>query len=190
MYEINFHTKISSAWFAGHSIVFSSFSVFWSTWEYEIKFYTKGFGRKSTKFFRLRKFSSFTVSGTQAPVGKRRDVEKIKKTYNQRAKDLKRMAVGDTVPLQPKDRGGLWTKAVVERQNWPRSYDLAMGNGTRIRRNRRHLRKTKEDFQLKDEDEWESDCEVQTSQVSKLTAWQAHWLWEQARNWRTANGLL
>ena len=28
MYEINFHTKIFSAWFAGLSIVFSTFSVF------------------------------------------------------------------------------------------------------------------------------------------------------------------
>ena len=56
MYEINFHTKISSAWFTGLSIVFSSFSGFWSVWEYEIKFHTKGFGRKSTKNFAYENF--------------------------------------------------------------------------------------------------------------------------------------
>ena len=43
------------------------------------------------------------LSGTEAPVGKRRDVEKIKKAYNQRAKDLKQLAVGDTVRVQPQE---------------------------------------------------------------------------------------
>ena len=43
-----------------------------------------------------------------------------------------------------------------------------MGNGTRIRRNRRHLRTTKEDFQLKDEDQWDSDCEVQPAKSQNL----------------------
>ena len=56
MYELNFHTKISSAWFTGLSIVFSSFSGFWSIWADEIKFHTKGFGRKSTKFFAYENF--------------------------------------------------------------------------------------------------------------------------------------
>ena len=56
MYEINFHTKISSAWFTGLLIVFSSFSGLGSILEYEIKFHTKGFGRKSTKFFAYENF--------------------------------------------------------------------------------------------------------------------------------------
>ena len=61
MYEINFHTKISSAWFAGLSIVFLVFSVFWSIWEYEIKFHTKGFGRESTKFFAYENFFFYSM---------------------------------------------------------------------------------------------------------------------------------
>ena len=62
MYEINFHTKISSAWFTGLSIVFSSFSGFWSIWEYEIKFHTKGFGQKSTKFFAYENFFLYSMA--------------------------------------------------------------------------------------------------------------------------------
>ena len=61
MYEINFHTKISDAWFTGLSIVFSSFSGFRSIWEYEIKFKAKGLGRKSTNFFAYENFFLYST---------------------------------------------------------------------------------------------------------------------------------
>ena len=64
MYEISFHTKFSSTWFAGLSIVSASFYVFWSTWEYEIKFHTKGFGRKSTKSFAYENFLLYSTRTT------------------------------------------------------------------------------------------------------------------------------
>ena len=56
MYEINFYTKFSPSWFADVSQTSSGFYVFW----YEIKFHTKGFGRKSTEFS-YAQISSFTV---------------------------------------------------------------------------------------------------------------------------------
>ena len=55
-YEINFDTNFSSTWFAGLSIVSSCFHSLWSFREYEIKFHTKGYERKSTKFFAYAKF--------------------------------------------------------------------------------------------------------------------------------------
>ena len=61
MYKISFQTKLSSTWLAGILIVPPSFCFFWSTWEYKIKFHTKDFGQKGTKFLPT-KISSFTVN--------------------------------------------------------------------------------------------------------------------------------
>ena len=61
MYEISFHTKFSSTWFAGHSIVSCSFYLFLSIWEYENKFHTKGLGWKSTKFFAYENFFLYST---------------------------------------------------------------------------------------------------------------------------------
>ena len=55
MYEINFHTKFSSTWFAAFSIVSSSFHFLSSIWEYERKFHTKGFSTEKYENFRPRK---------------------------------------------------------------------------------------------------------------------------------------
>ena len=66
MYEINIHVKFSSAWFAGLSIVSSTFSFLWSISECEIKFHTKRFGRKSTKIFAYENF--FFHSSTLIPL--------------------------------------------------------------------------------------------------------------------------
>ena len=49
-YEIIFHAKFSSTWFAGLSIFSSCFYSFWSCREYEIKFHANGFERKSNDF--------------------------------------------------------------------------------------------------------------------------------------------
>ena len=55
-YEIYFHIKFSSTWFADLSMVSSCFYFFQSFREYEIIFYTKDFGRKSKKFFAYKNF--------------------------------------------------------------------------------------------------------------------------------------
>ena len=60
MYEINFHTKFSSTWFPALSIVSSRFHFLSSIWECEIKFHTKGFRAKSTKFFVYENFFSYS----------------------------------------------------------------------------------------------------------------------------------
>ena len=55
-YEINFRTKFSSNWFTGLSIVTSCFYFFWSLWGYDIKFHTKDFEQRSTKYFAYENF--------------------------------------------------------------------------------------------------------------------------------------
>ena len=59
--QINFHTKFSSTWFPALSIVSSSFHFLSSIWEYEIKFHTKGFLAKSTKFFAYENFFFYST---------------------------------------------------------------------------------------------------------------------------------
>ena len=66
--------------------------------------------------------------------------------YNQHAKDLPPLEVGDVVRIQPQQSGQPWIKALVENCSGPRSYDVMTENGTLRRRNRRHLRKTNEEF--------------------------------------------
>ena len=60
MYEINFHTKISSAWFTGLSIVFSSFPVFGHFESTKLSSIQKVLDGK-VRNFSPTKISSFTV---------------------------------------------------------------------------------------------------------------------------------
>ena len=60
MYEINFHTKISSAWFTGLSIVFSSFPVFCQFESTKLSSIRKVLDGK-VRNFSPTKISSFTV---------------------------------------------------------------------------------------------------------------------------------
>ena len=60
MYEINFHTKISSAWFTGLSIVFSSFSSFGQFESTKLSSIRKVLDGK-VRNFSPTKISSFTV---------------------------------------------------------------------------------------------------------------------------------
>ena len=60
MYEISFHTKISSAWFTGLSIVFSSFPVFGQFESTKLSSIRKGLDGK-VRIFSPSKISSFTV---------------------------------------------------------------------------------------------------------------------------------
>ena len=95
------------------------------------------------------------LKASRAPMEKRWNTTNVENAYNKSAKDLRPLEPGDIVRVQPQQRGKPWTKAAVSRRNGPRSYDMTTENGTQIRRNRRHLRKTKESsFQPEEEDEW------------------------------------
>ncbi|XP_028416059.1 uncharacterized protein LOC114539643 [Dendronephthya gigantea] len=73
--------------------------------------------------------------------------EKQANQYNQRAKDLRKLSTGDTVRLiPPGDRQNQAVKARVNGQVGPRSFAVETESGAIYRRNRRHLRRTKEDF--------------------------------------------
>jgi hypothetical protein len=70
--------------------------------------------------------------------------ERQQKYFNQNAKNLPSLAIGETVRFK-KDPDSKWTLAtVVEKLSTPRSYLLQAENGSRYRRNRIHIRKTNE----------------------------------------------
>ena len=65
--------------------------------------------------------------------------------YNRNAKDLLPLAKGETVRLQPlKNRKEPWKKATVQEEVNVRSYNVLTEDGSILRRNRRHLKVTKE----------------------------------------------
>ena len=66
------------------------------------------------------------------------------KYYNISAKELPPLSSGDVVRVKPTDRSGRWYKARVEQQADVRSYDVRTEDGRVFRRNRRHLRSSKE----------------------------------------------
>lgn len=73
--------------------------------------------------------------------------EKQANQYNKGAKNLEELLTGDTVRLIPPGRSEKQAvKARVSNQLAPRSYEVVTENGASYRRNRRHLRRTKEDF--------------------------------------------
>ncbi|XP_068670942.1 uncharacterized protein [Montipora foliosa] len=73
---------------------------------------------------------------------------KAKQTYhyNQHAKELPTLLEGETVRVapQPGNRSQKWFKAVVQDQTDVRSYNVRTQDGGMFRRNRRHLRSSKE----------------------------------------------
>ena len=65
--------------------------------------------------------------------------------YNREARDLGALRSGDTMGLVPPGNPSREAvKAKVERCVGTRSFEVATEDGARYRRNRRHLRKTKE----------------------------------------------
>ena len=54
------------------------------------------------------------------------------------------MSTGEIVRVKPTDRSGQWFKACVEQQVDVRSYEVRTEDGKIFRRNRRHLRNSKE----------------------------------------------
>ena len=70
------------------------------------------------------------------------------KYHNQNTKELPPLQTGEVVRVAPKpgDRGRKWLKAQVEDQVDIRSYEVRTEDGRLYRRNRRHLRQSKEPF--------------------------------------------
>ena len=70
------------------------------------------------------------------------------KYYNQNTKELPPLQTGEVVRVAPKpgDRERKWFKARVEDQVDIRSYEVRTEDGRLYRRNRRHLRQSKEPF--------------------------------------------
>jgi hypothetical protein len=64
--------------------------------------------------------------------------------YNSSAKELAPLCAGDVVRVKLKDKDRHWTKAKVEGQVDVRSYNIRTEDGRPFRRNRRHLRASKE----------------------------------------------
>ena len=77
-----------------------------------------------------------------------RKKEQQKKYYDRGTKDLPQLKKGDVVRVHPlpTDRQGRWFKAKFERKVDIRSYVVRTEAGQLYRRNRKHLRKTKEPF--------------------------------------------
>ena len=78
---------------------------------------------------------------------KKKNKQKI--YYNRGTKDLPPLKRGDIVRVHPlpTDNQGRWFKAKVERKADIRSYIVQTEGGQEYRRNRKHLRATKETFE-------------------------------------------
>ena len=78
--------------------------------------------------------------------------------YNRNAKNLLPLEKGDTVRLQPlKNRKEPWKKATVQEKVNVGSYNVLTENGSILRRNRRHLKTTKEQLLQPQTDEMPQD---------------------------------
>ena len=67
------------------------------------------------------------------------------KTYNLNSKDLMPLLPEETVRIRQNNN---WSQKgkVIQKSTQPRSYDVITDKGTVLRRNRRHLLKTRESF--------------------------------------------
>ena len=71
----------------------------------------------------------------------RESLEKKVRYYNRGAKELEDLNQGDTVRIEPKEKGKEWAKARVEELVNTRSYKVKTEEGTSYRRNRKCLQK-------------------------------------------------
>ena len=73
--------------------------------------------------------------------------DRSKELYNRHSRPLPKLTHGENVRIQD-DRTGTWKPGMVKCTSYtPRSYDVTTSNGT-YRRNQRHIRKTKETFNI------------------------------------------
>ncbi|XP_062516223.1 uncharacterized protein LOC134191617 [Corticium candelabrum] len=64
--------------------------------------------------------------------------------YDKTAKDLRELQPEDMVMIEPFGYGKQWQKATVTKQIGPRSYEVETTKGTKLIRNRKHLRQMKQ----------------------------------------------
>ena len=84
-------------------------------------------------------------------------------SFNRGAKPLQSLKDGDVVRVRPLPGHSRWFKAQVSSQEAPRSYQVHTEDGRVYRRNRSHLYKVPENFQvIPDEDIVESKVNAQT----------------------------
>ncbi|XP_028414080.1 uncharacterized protein LOC114537149 [Dendronephthya gigantea] len=87
-----------------------------------------------------------------APVDVRKQIltrkEKQASYYNRQTKELPTLKEGQVVRItpQPNDREKKWIKGQVTREAGIRSYEVITEDGRQFRRNRKHLRASKEQF--------------------------------------------
>ena len=76
---------------------------------------------------------------------KKENQEKQAMYYNLKTRDLKPLEEGETVRMKPfRLNDKVWKKAVVQKRLDERSYELLTDNGNLTRKNREHLRPSKE----------------------------------------------
>ena len=91
-----------------------------------------------------RKLNPKPVNRTTFHAARQQQQQQQRKHYDRTAKSLPPSEKGDTVRFK-KDLQAAWTRGtVIRKHEAPRSYVIKGENGTEYRRNRRHLRKTRE----------------------------------------------
>ena len=91
-----------------------------------------------------RKLNPKPVNRTTFHAARQQQQQQQRKHYDRTAKSLPPLEKGDAVRFK-KDPQAAWTRGtVIRKHEAPRSYVIKGENGTEYRRNRRHLRKTRE----------------------------------------------
>ena len=72
---------------------------------------------------------------------------KQQKISDKKAKDLRELQPEDMVMIEPFGYGKQWQKATETKQIGPRSYEVETTKGTKLIRNRKHLRQMKQHSQ-------------------------------------------
>ena len=102
------------------------------------------FGRRTTTLTPMTSelLKPKIVENIQGKLLKRKQIQA--KHYNISVKELPPLSTGEIFCVKPTDRSGQWFKARVEQQVDVRSYEVRTEDGKIFRRNRRHLRNSKE----------------------------------------------
>ena len=91
-----------------------------------------------------RKLNPKPINRTTFHAARQQQQQQQRKHYDRTAKSLAPLEKGDAVRFK-KDPQAAWTRGtVIRKHEAPRSYVIKGENGTEYRRNRRHLRKTRE----------------------------------------------
>lgn len=108
------------------------------------------FGRKTRT--RLNLTAKHLQNQDSGKVTRKQVDRKIKESsyYNRGAREKSKLHEGDTVRIRPFGREKTWTKAQVEDQVDSRSYEVRTEDGRVYRRNRTHLRRSREPFLAED----------------------------------------